>query len=628
MGTFENSLKRELGKNTAKWLSNKIFGDGHSTPYKIITKNESTKKEKEILRKNREKELESIRRKNIREKLRFQEEKLKFQEEEREIKEEIKKNKREEIERLERERIEIIENNKKQVLEFEEYLNTIQSFHTRSSDEFNWNSHTKKPDFLSLLNGCVNKIKFFSSCENLKQLKERHYPTYYALTNGGNNVINCQSSFALRLEINCDKILIRSKYYDFMIFTAFLNDKGLSEIFENEFGNIIERVDYRLVEINDIILELSNKIQRIQEQIEEYENEVQQINWVNNIFENKKSKINEIIKDLNTEFTNLTKEKDKIYNSTEFNNLNKIRNEFYDYLETIQTIDTIWNECLTTFKEQKELYYLSVNIIENNNNQFFEIAEKIFEPFSFSSELNIKLTSDYNKEIHTIDVYVEGKNIIPEEETYLVRDRELKTRPFSKKRFWEIYQDYVSSITLRVAKEYFSFFTMRNDVIIKSYSEILDESTGNEDTGLILASKFDRNELYKINLQNVDPSSCISRFPLIVDYSPLNGYRLINDTFTQNNDVSVSSSETTLESDSSINNASSIFDDEFNTELTEDIFLKLMDYVTIEKIHSTSVLQRSLKLKYQTTSEFRDLCIESNLIISKEGTYCINIDDL
>ena len=46
---------------------------------------------------------------------------------------------------------------------------------------------------------------------------------------------------------------------------------------------------------------------------------------------------------------------------------------------------------------------------------------RIFEPFSFSSELNIKLISDYNKEIHTIDVYVEGKNIIPEEETYLVQ---------------------------------------------------------------------------------------------------------------------------------------------------------------------------------------------------------------
>ncbi len=36
MGTFENSLKRELGKNTGKFISNIIFGDRHSTPYRRV----------------------------------------------------------------------------------------------------------------------------------------------------------------------------------------------------------------------------------------------------------------------------------------------------------------------------------------------------------------------------------------------------------------------------------------------------------------------------------------------------------------------------------------------------------------------------------------------------------------
>ena len=36
MGTFENSLKRELGKNTGKFISNVIFGDRHSTPYRRV----------------------------------------------------------------------------------------------------------------------------------------------------------------------------------------------------------------------------------------------------------------------------------------------------------------------------------------------------------------------------------------------------------------------------------------------------------------------------------------------------------------------------------------------------------------------------------------------------------------
>ncbi|MGL5980809.1 MAG: hypothetical protein ACRCZY_08055 [Phocaeicola sp.] len=36
MGTFEKSFTREIGKNTGKWVSNIVFGDGHSTPYRRV----------------------------------------------------------------------------------------------------------------------------------------------------------------------------------------------------------------------------------------------------------------------------------------------------------------------------------------------------------------------------------------------------------------------------------------------------------------------------------------------------------------------------------------------------------------------------------------------------------------
>ena len=36
MGTFGKSFSREIGKNTGKWASNKLFGDGHATPKKHI----------------------------------------------------------------------------------------------------------------------------------------------------------------------------------------------------------------------------------------------------------------------------------------------------------------------------------------------------------------------------------------------------------------------------------------------------------------------------------------------------------------------------------------------------------------------------------------------------------------
>lgn len=38
MGKGTDSFKRELGKNTGKWVSNKVFGDGHSTPHRVSVK--------------------------------------------------------------------------------------------------------------------------------------------------------------------------------------------------------------------------------------------------------------------------------------------------------------------------------------------------------------------------------------------------------------------------------------------------------------------------------------------------------------------------------------------------------------------------------------------------------------
>lgn len=39
MGIGTNAFKREIGKNTGKWISNVVFGDSHSTPYRRVGSN-------------------------------------------------------------------------------------------------------------------------------------------------------------------------------------------------------------------------------------------------------------------------------------------------------------------------------------------------------------------------------------------------------------------------------------------------------------------------------------------------------------------------------------------------------------------------------------------------------------
>ena len=49
MRTSGKSLSRELGKNTGNWLSNKVFGDGHATPSKLIIQRQEKKAAKSKL---------------------------------------------------------------------------------------------------------------------------------------------------------------------------------------------------------------------------------------------------------------------------------------------------------------------------------------------------------------------------------------------------------------------------------------------------------------------------------------------------------------------------------------------------------------------------------------------------
>ena len=67
MGIFGNSFKRELGKNTAKRVSNALFGDKWATPYKRINSNSGSKSPSaaQIAHDERQKEKIELRRRKL-----------------------------------------------------------------------------------------------------------------------------------------------------------------------------------------------------------------------------------------------------------------------------------------------------------------------------------------------------------------------------------------------------------------------------------------------------------------------------------------------------------------------------------------------------------------------------------
>lgn len=158
MGTFGKSFSRELGKNTGKYVSNKVFGNsGWATPRRHIIDIEEKKKaseerkqereekraEREAERESRRVEAEERRRQREIEKQEYQEG-VELRKLQREIARQEKQEEREhkawikEQARIDKE--EEIQSNFDEYENFENYLESIQSVHEVSIEKIDWNS--------------------------------------------------------------------------------------------------------------------------------------------------------------------------------------------------------------------------------------------------------------------------------------------------------------------------------------------------------------------------------------------------------------------------------------------------------------------------------------------------------
>lgn len=111
---FGKNFRKELGKNTGKWVSNKLFGNNYATPYRIIQ--EQKRKEREDAKNYRQQQKE------------IEKERKKREKELAQLKKEL----------AEQERQEIIQNNIKEVKEHNNYIEVIQSVHKDFSKKIDW----------------------------------------------------------------------------------------------------------------------------------------------------------------------------------------------------------------------------------------------------------------------------------------------------------------------------------------------------------------------------------------------------------------------------------------------------------------------------------------------------------
>ncbi len=191
---------------------------------------------------------------------------------------------------------------------------------------------------------------------------------------------------------------------------------------------------------------------------------------------------------------------------------------FFDKLFKSNKKEVLENEIAKARKEDQEAYKewqnlktLSERVLSGDLDAYMEVIEQM-DPLEdlheFGSGFEIGC-NDASTLFVTFDVH--SQTIIPKNEKTLTQAGNLSTKKLTKTKYFDLQQDYVSSCTIRIARDMFAILPVET-VYVHAYDEQRNSETGHVERLCILSVKFDRAALESLNFDFIDPSDALNNF--------------------------------------------------------------------------------------------------------------------
>lgn len=450
---FGKSFQNELGRNTGKWVSNKVFGNtGWATPRRHVIEDEKRKQQRAEAREYKQQQ----------------------QQIERDRRERERRLKQVEKEQAEREKQEMIRANEEEVHEHNNYLEVIQSVHKSYSDQMNWTElqNQEAPPYV----------------ETAEELRED-------ITKFTYDYVDQQiADFKKRSKLSLARLIL-GKMYDpknRWIFKFLGNEKALGFVglicmmglfyglTQDGFLKYFLPIISSLVFLTVLVFKYGAKDFEIQTTLEDRLNEL----------ENSRARLLE-------------------------ENLKEQQEAHEQYLKD---------------KEEHQKMMDIVNGVLNKNPQSYTYALNFFNPFENLQEYGSDISFDVKSEKVSVDFYVHSEDVIPNTTKKLLRKGvEVKEDQLPPSRFNEIYQDYVCSCILKIAKETFQLLPTVNEVQVNAKGSLMNSATGNFEEQTIVSVNINRPKLDELNFDLLDPSDSMSNFEHKMDFKKNEGFKPVQD---------------------------------------------------------------------------------------------------
>ena len=164
-----------------------------------------------------------------------------------------------------------------------------------------------------------------------------------------------------------------------------------------------------------------------------------------------------------------------------------------------------------SYENWQKLKKLGEQILAGDLDAYMQVIEEM-EPLNDLSEFGSGFEIgciDRSTLVVTFDVH--SKSVLPTMEKTLTKAGNLSVKKLTKTKYFDLQQDYVSSCTIRIARDLFALLPIET-VYVHAYDEQLNTENGHVERYCILSVKFDRPILETLNFNYIDPSDALNNF--------------------------------------------------------------------------------------------------------------------
>jgi hypothetical protein len=127
--------------------------------------------------------------------------------------------------------------------------------------------------------------------------------------------------------------------------------------------------------------------------------------------------------------------------------------------------------------------------------------------------------------VHTVKLAecvlkVNGMQAIPKDVKTLTSGGKVSVKPMPKRRFHEVYQQYLCSCVLRVSREIFALFPL-NALLVTAAADALDTRTGQTNEQPVLSVFMARSAVDCLNFDQLNPTDAVERFQHRGDFNAM-----------------------------------------------------------------------------------------------------------